>query len=166
MARKVSLILSHWYHLFENLQESSQRFYSLLEEAIDKRQVEKLDLSRVDYREGGIFSDKREYFRVRRHEHIFDVCAAPFGNGYFVSWWLGESMGPFWTMLLKIPLIGGMLVRMFRPTTYYRHDSALMFQQSVHHSVLEVVDQITKGVGIRALSESEKKPILSSFFKQ
>lgn len=165
MARKVSLVISHWYHLIEGLEDSSQRFYSSLERAIESRQLEKLDLSRIDYKEGSIFSDSREYFRVRRRDHIFDICAAPFGNGFFISWWLGESVGPFWTLILKIPLLGVMLLKMFRPETYYRFDTALMFQSSVHSAVLEVIDQMTTAKGIRSLTESERKPILSSLFK-
>lgn len=164
MARKVSLILSHWYHLFEGLEDSSQRFYSSLERAIESKRMEKLALSRIDYKEGSIFSDNREYFRVRRRDHIFDICAAPFGNGFFVSWWLGESPGFFWSLILKIPFLGIMLLKLFRPETYYRFDTALMFQSSVHSAVLEVVDQTTSAKGIRSLTESERKPILSSLF--
>jgi hypothetical protein len=166
MARKVSVILSHWYNLVEGLQDSTQRFYTALEQAVRARQMEKIDLSRIDYSEGGIFSDKREYFRVRRRDHIFDICAAPFGNGFFVSWWLGESLGPLWTMILKIPILGMMLLKLFCPETYYRFDTALMFQSSVHSAVMEVIDQTTNAKGIRTLTESERKPILSSLFNK
>jgi len=165
MARKVSLIISHWYHLIEGLQDSTQRFYTTLEQVIDARQMEKLDISRIDYREGSILSDKREYFRVRRKDHIFDICAAPFGNSFFVSWWLGESLGPLWTLILKIPILGVLLLKLCRPETYYRFDTALMFQSSVHSAVMEVIDQTTNAKGIRSLTESERKPILSSLFK-
>jgi hypothetical protein len=167
MARKVSLILSHWYHLIDDLQQSPQQFYSSLERAIDRRQIQNLKISRVDHKEGGILSAKREYFRVQRNEHIFDVCAAPFGNGFFVSWWLGETPpGGLWSLILLIPYLGEVLVRLFRPITYFRHDTALMFQQSIHSAVLEVVDEVTKAKGLRALSELERKPILTSLFNR
>jgi hypothetical protein len=42
-------------------------------------------------------------------------------------------------------------------------DTALMFQESVHNAVLEVVDCITAAKGIRALTEAERKPILKAF---
>lgn len=167
MARKDSVILSHWYNLIEGLQDSSQRFYSSLEEAVKRRQIPDVDISRVDYREGGMFSAKREYLQVRRREHVFDVCAAPFGTGFFVSWWLGEiPPGGLWRLILMIPFFGQLIVRLFRPQTYYRLDTALMFQESVRLAVLEVIDDITKAKGLRALSELERKPILSSFFKR
>lgn len=165
MAKKVSLILSHWYHSIEGLQESPQQFYSSLEQAINQRQIPNIKLSRVDYREGGVLSAKREYLRVCRKEHIFDICAAPFGNGFFVSWWLGETTSFFWSIVLMIPYLGVALMRVFRPLTYYRYDTILMFQESVRSAVLEVVDNITKAKGLRGLSELERKPILTGLFK-
>jgi len=166
MARQASLILSHWHQLFEGFQESPKRIYSLIDEAIDRRKLPNIKSSRITYRETGILSAKRDYLRVRRKEHIFDICAAPFGTGFFVSWWLGETPGFWASLVLRIPLLGPLLVRAFRPETYYRLDTALMFQDSVHSAVLEVIGQATEGKGLKALSELEKKPILSDLFKR
>jgi hypothetical protein len=41
-----------------------------------------------------------------------------------------------------------------------------MFQDSVHSAVLEVLDQATEAKGLKALSELERKPLLSDFFKR
>jgi len=166
MARKVSLILSHWHQLYEGFQESPQRIYTLLEEGINRREMPGIKVSQVKHRESGIFSAKRVYFRVRRKEHMFDICAAPFGKSFFVSWWLGIAPGFFGRLILLIPILGPILVRVFRPETYYRLDTALMFQDSVHSAVLEVFDRITKDKGLRALSELERKPILRELFKR
>jgi hypothetical protein len=38
-----------------------------------------------------------------------------------------------------------------------------MFEKAVHNAVLEVVDRMTASKGIRALSESERKPIMKRF---
>ncbi len=206
------IVFSHWYHLIEGLQDSPQRFYTSLEEAIQRRQIPNISLSRVDYHEGGIFSAQREYLRVSRKEYLFDICVAPFGNGFFVSWWLGEprpspvlpTLGAIvgtalllyyggisntimvliaaffvvgalmsqmgeeeWVAyLLVIPGVGPLLKRLFLPLSYYRIDTALMFQESVHRAVLEVIDEITKLKGLRVLSEGERKPILSDLFKR
>jgi len=73
-------IFSHWYHLIENLQHSSQDFYSSVEKALEQRNLPEIEISRIDHHEGGVFSAKREYLRVDRREHTFDICAAPFGN--------------------------------------------------------------------------------------
>lgn len=159
MAKDMAVI-SHWHHLMEGLQESPQQFYSSLDSAIKIREIPNSKLSRVDYKEGGLLSAKREYFRVIRREHVFDICAAPFGNSFFVSWWLAESQG----CLSLIPFIGPLLVKA-KPDTYFRHDTAIMFQELVHSAVLQVIDGITKTKGLRALSENERKPTMRGFLK-
>ncbi len=213
------IVFSHWYQLIENLQASPMEFYASVEEGIKRRQLPDAKVSRVDWREGGLFSAQREYLRVGRGRNVFDICGAPFGNGFFVSWWLGELPSPygplallglgvgifllsgFFTMLFgtfaglilaipgipllfwvfarylvgqvegwddalaAMPLLGGLYVRWFRPATYYRIDTALMFQSAVHQAVLGVVDEMTKAKGLRALSELERKPMLRQFFQ-
>ena len=218
MAKRAFAVFSHWYHLLEDLQESPQNFYASLEQAIKRRELPDVSVSRVGYLEGGILSAKREYLRAQRKEYLFDICAAPFGNGFFVSSWLSEVqsvLGPyiavaatffifflaggfmimfgffqgiflaclavpllFWALgylisegkiadqnlILEVPVLGPIYERLFRPITYYRMDTALMFQESIHAAVLETVDQMTQSKGKRLLSGSERKPILNSLF--
>ncbi len=166
MAKQADIIRSHWHQSIPNLQESPQKFYNSLVEAISQRNIPSIDISRIDYREGGVFSAKRTYLRVRRKEHIFDICAAPFGSGFFFSWWLGEKVSFFWSLVMLIPFLGMRLMSTFRPQTYFRHDTALMIQQSISSAVHEVIDGITKAKGLRTLSEVERKPIMSDFFKR
>lgn len=162
--RSASLIISHWYQLIEGLEASPKAFYTSVEEAVGRRQLPKAELHRIDWPEGGLLSPKREYLRVGRGEHTFDVCGAPFGNGFFVSWWLGEIPSGCLNLLVSIPIVGGLFERLVRPATYYRIDTALMFQSAVHAAVMEVVDGLTKAKGLRALSESERKPMIKGFF--
>lgn len=165
MAKQTSVPFSHWHHLLENLSHSSQAFYNTLEGAIRKRGVPEVSVSRISYREGGILSAKREYLRIKRKNYIFDICAAPFGNSFFTSWWLGETPGGLKELILMIPLIGPLFVGLFKPTTYYQYDVALMFQDSVHAAVIETIDEITKAKGIRALSDVERKPVMNNLFR-
>jgi len=163
MAEKVAEILSHWYHLTEGLQCSSKAFYTAVEQAIARRQLPGVRLSRVNHSESGILSARREYLRVQRFELIFDICAAPFGpNSFFVSWWLGELPG----CLSAIPFLGPILLQLFKPMTYYRLDTALMFQESVREAVLEILDGVIKAKGLRAISELDRKPIMAGLFSR
>lgn len=166
MSKQASIPLSHWHKLFEGFQESPQQIYQQLAAAVKQRQLPNVKTSHIAYREKGVLSAKRDYLRVRRQDHIFDVCAAPFGTGFFVSWWLGQTPGLILRLLLHIPLLGPLLVRLFTPETYYRLDTALMFQDSVHTAVLDVLEQATEGKGLKALSESERKPIMSDLFRR
>lgn len=225
-------VMSHWSSLIENFQASPLEFYSLVERAIQQRQVPDTKTSRVDYREGGILSARRQYLRVARGKHIYDICGAPFGTGFFVSSWLTETRSLvglflligivialcgfaffcfivmsyiigfasavvlsilgfpvvvvvgllllFWLLgtvisqsqswlddaILDIPFIGTLYEHLFHPVTYYKIDTALMFQKAVHAAVLEVIDGMTTAKGIRALSEMERKPLLKGFSEQ
>jgi hypothetical protein len=78
-------VLSHWYSLVENFNISGKEFYAAVEGELARRQVPGLDMSRVDFSEGGILSANREYLRMSRERLVFDICAAPFGTSYFFS---------------------------------------------------------------------------------
>lgn len=161
-----NIVFSHWYTLIENFQFSPLEFYARVNEAIQRRGLPKVVTSRIDAKEGGMFSANREYLRAVRKEFIFDICGAPFGTGFFISWWLGSKPSGCLGLLIGIPLLGYLFRIFVAPLTYHRIDTALMFMQSVHNAVLEVIDDITKAQGIRALSESERKPILREFYQR
>jgi len=211
--------VSHWSTLIEDFQASPLAFYQAVEEALTRRQVPQTQNSRVDHREGGLLSANREYLHITRDKLVFDICGAPFGTGFFVSWWLAEDafrlnalqkVGAifgmllvwvaFWNMLglilgslilivivfgglalastvanagdhddlflRELPIIGSLYVRLFKTETYYRIDTMLMFQQAVHNAVLEVIDAMTADKGVRALSETERRPIMKEFYSR
>jgi hypothetical protein len=149
--------------LIPGLQASPKEFYATLENVIRQRGVPNTEAFRIDCPEGGPFSAKREYLRVRRKEYVFDICGAPFANGFFVSWWLGELPSGCLMIFGAIP-VAGAVVRMFvRRPTYYRIDTGLMFQESIRGAVNDVIDQMTAAKGVRSLTEFERKPILREF---
>jgi len=113
MPKRPSAILSHWYQLIENLQTSPKEFYA----SVERRQVLEAERSRVDWRDGGPLSAKREYFRVKRKELALDICAAPFGTGFFVSWWLGEFRTWLLGLLESIPYLGALIKLALKPPT-------------------------------------------------
>jgi hypothetical protein len=101
-----AILLAHWNHLIDGLQTSSLGFYEALDQALRRRGVPDASGHRVDYREAGLLSAKREYLRVTRGAQAVDICAAPFGSGFFVSWWMGEARpGPFVPTIAALALI-------------------------------------------------------------
>jgi hypothetical protein len=62
-------------------------------------------------------------------------------------------------------LIFGIIRPLFFPPrpTYYRIDTADMFYQAVHQSVLDVIDGLRSAQGLRLLTEAERKPIMRGF---
>ena len=81
---------ANWAHLYEGLQASTLDFYAQVEQAVARRSIPDAAVERIEYSEGGALSDKRIYLRVRRRRDVFDICGAPFGDGFFFSWWLAE----------------------------------------------------------------------------
>lgn len=220
MARRPDRVVSHWYHYVEGFSTSALAFYMAVEEAVQRRDIPDVALSRVTFKEGGIASADREYLRIGRRRTVFDLCAAPFGrDGYFFSWWLVELPGNPWLWLgltaaaglafvlllgllflifgrscagavaaaitafaaiptglfllgwgvkegaigyeedvLAIPVVGWLYERLFQPATYYRMDTALMFQEAVRASVNEVLAGILGDQGVRVPSQEEWAP--------
>jgi len=152
-------VISHWSTLIENFNTSPQGFYSEVTKAIERRQLPKARIDRISFKESHLLSAKREYLRVSCRDFYFAICGAPFGTGFFVSYWLLEP--PAGCLAVMFPRLS-----MFsRPWTYYRIDTANMFQTATHSAVLEVVDTITSSQGLRQLPDSERKPIMKGFLQ-
>lgn len=155
---------SNWNTLLNNFNFSTQEFYKLLKEELLNHNIRGLKSMTVSLKEGSFFSSSRTYLRVTWKDYQYDVCAAPFGKGFFVSWWLlyKNSLGAI--LLSKFPFVGKWLVNKWYPITYYKVDTASMFMTYAQSSVLKVIDDITKAKGIRVLNESERKPVLNNVF--
>ena len=82
---KKAEVLQHWIALVEGFQLSSSKFYDSVESELKAREVQGMEMARVEFSEGGVLSDKRTYLRMVRERLVFDVCAAPFGKSFFFS---------------------------------------------------------------------------------
>ena len=91
-------LLNDWNQLIEGMRFSTKDFYDRTEAALQGRSIPELEVSRVDIKEGGPMTPRREYLRLRRERLIFDICAMPFGSGFYVSEW-------FWRQPRRMGLI-------------------------------------------------------------
>jgi hypothetical protein len=78
-------VIDHWYALIPGFNSSTKDFYEGVEKELKEREVPGLEIFHVDFAEGGMLSNKREYLRMTRERLVFDICAAPFGKAYFFS---------------------------------------------------------------------------------
>jgi hypothetical protein len=78
-------VLDHWIAFHDNFSFSPQEFYEAIEKELQARKIPGLEISREDFAEGGMLSDKRIYLRLFRERLALYTCAAPFGTGYFFS---------------------------------------------------------------------------------
>lgn len=98
-------VVSHWHKLLDDQRPSALSFYGAVEEELKSRNLPGLRLERVDWHEGGVTSAKREYLRIGRDRLTFDLCAAPYGTGYFFSWWVARQKSKYAGMLGYVGLI-------------------------------------------------------------
>lgn len=157
-------VFSHWFTTIEGFAASPSDFYKAVESAIAVRQIPDLKTNEITCNEGGLLSAKRVYLRVIRKGKIFDICGAPFGSGFFVSWWLGDKppglLQQIAVYVAPLPVVG-VLFRGMVSDTYFQIDTMLMFQQAVHAAVTDAIDGMAQAKGLRTLSDLEKKPILN-----
>ena len=78
-------ILGHWISFVDGFSFPPLEFYSNLQKEMEARKIPSLEVSRVEFAEGGWLSDRRTYLRIIRERLAFDTCAAPFGTSYFFS---------------------------------------------------------------------------------
>jgi hypothetical protein len=102
-------VVSHWHALVDSFSTSSLDFYTAVESAVGAREVPNASFSRVEFKEGGFASAKREYLRVERGNVAFDICAAPYGSGFFYSWWLSR-LGPKHPFLYLLGFAAAVLI--------------------------------------------------------
>lgn len=86
------VVRSHWASLVENMEASPQEFYEHVTDAVKNREIPDIEIGRVTWKEGGILSADRVYLRVSRGRYLYDICAAPFGTGFFFSSWMAERI--------------------------------------------------------------------------
>jgi len=150
MSKSVALTHSRWHHSFSQFQFSTQEFYYLVENSIKEREIPNTKVKRIEYSQSGLFSNKREYLRIQRGEYTFDICAAPFGKDFFVSYWFGEFSD---SLLSKVPIIGPFFSNANK--TRYQMDTEVMFQSAVKNSLKEAIEIISKEKGAKALSPAD-----------
>jgi hypothetical protein len=97
-------VIRHWYTLVPDFSASTQDFYKEIEDELKERKVPGLEISRVDFAEGGVLSAKREYLRMTRERLVFDICAAPFGTSFFFSCRFAEipAVVKLWQLLVVL----------------------------------------------------------------
>jgi len=218
-SKKDAEVIDHWYSLVPSFTSSSKEFYEGIEKELKARDVPGLEIFHVDFAEGGVLSQKREYLRMTRERLVFDICAAQFGTAYFYScrfaqipavirlWQLivvvisgfaavaltfyvlgfvysllalpaafilliytlrnAVSMGlkDLDATLIKSPIVGPIYENWFRKETYYRHDTRIMYCDTVNAVVKAQVEETTGAKGIKLIRYMENCPMMNELYK-
>ena len=108
-------ILDSWIVFADSFSLSPQEFYAAIEKEMTARKIPSMEISREEFTEGGLLSDKRIYLRLFRERLALYTCAAPFGTGYFFSFRAiyVPALVRLWhilTLFFFFGVIGGLLV--------------------------------------------------------
>lgn len=152
----VSNVISHWSHFFTFFTLSSNTFYEKLEEVLKDHEMPNSRIERTKHKEAGFLSANREYLRIKHGDIVFDVCAAPFGKDFFISWWLYETAGTMRTML-KNTKVGNFLNERAASRAFYQIDEESMFRSCVHDCILETITKVTEGKTTLQLTDAQKE---------
>jgi hypothetical protein len=74
-----------WLYSAEGVSIQPQEFYAAVENHLESQKIPRMAISRVEFAEGGLLSDQRQYMRLMRERLAIDTCAAPFGAHFFFS---------------------------------------------------------------------------------
>lgn len=159
--QKINNPQSNWHRYLDVQPFSTIDFYDALQKEISAKEIPRTSISEIYYPEGGIFSVSRKYLRVSCGKYVFDICAAPFATGFFVSYWMGEMPNPIRDMLKNAPIIGGLFRK--RQKTFFELDNELLFKEIVSTSVKKVFEEMIAMKGKRnAENELPTSPLTLS----
>lgn len=135
--------------LLDHPSVSPRRFYELLELAIRNRKIPGIERpARVTRREGGFWRHRRECLRLTQNTLTFDICAAPYGSGFYVSWRLRHTSISWIAWLLVLPAILQLIARHRGARMDYEQDNLVLFEDAVRQALQQVIKQVTLAKGV------------------
>lgn len=159
MAASHGQILARWQAKLIGVDCSPMEFFEMVENAVIERELPDVSFSLVMRREGGWFSPRRMYLRIRCRKLYFDVSAFVVGNSLIVGWWLHQALPGVADLFAELPGIGFILRKTTRAATYYAVDFIEYFQRAVHDSILRLIDDLTKENEAAFLPDEARQPV-------
>jgi hypothetical protein len=157
-------VINNWSMLFPHFTYSSKTFYEQLRESLKEHGVEDIQYSTKNIAIGHLASQRRVYMSITWKEFTYDVCAAPFGDGYFFSYWGLQEPNRMAFAVSRIPWIGAWLSTIIFPNTYYKSDTRAMFHTLFHECMIKLVEEVGKEKNMPALTEQDKTPTMKDIF--
>jgi hypothetical protein len=161
--------VAYWHHSLTGLDETPDRVYAQVYQALKEGlRLRGVSLSGMGFGPSllfethSVFSHRPLYF-CARYQHLtyyFYVSQVP--TGLFVSTSLyskfvkGAGEKKFSTIAAH---------RYFQKQTMFQFDATLMFQETVHALVLEVLDRYIGEENLKPLEEYERRPVYHAFYQ-
>ncbi|MEO0898669.1 MAG: hypothetical protein AAFY71_19810 [Bacteroidota bacterium] len=168
--------LSNWNHFVSDMQYSPQEFFEAVKNHLEKLDLPEVHTSFITFRQPKI--GKRLYLRVEHLKNTIDIGAAPYGNGFFISYWVNKDnsssiIARIYRGLaelfvrIPVPIVPQILYNILTrwadtaekaKLSYYAFDDVYMFQQAVHRSIMTVINDASSMQGRRQMQEFVPSP--------
>lgn len=159
--------VSHWHHYVEDLNQTPLDFYERVSNNIKENKTPDVRIRHHTYSKKAYwFSGSRLYLQVSSKGYFFIIGAAPYGNGFFVSYWQVENRTVNESMLRSIPLLGNLIANALYNETFFTFDTRVMYQKMIHSCVINAVDAECTAKGLRMMTETERMVQLEPFYKK
>ena len=152
-------ILTRWQTSLTSVACSPLEFYERVENYLAESEIPNLKFSQVTRNEGGWFSPRRIYLRVRYKKLYFDVSAFVAGNVLTVGWWFHEDLSGITDLFAEIPVLSFFMQRTYRADTYFQVDYIEYFQKTFHETILRLVDELREDTGLPCLPPEARVPV-------
>lgn len=152
-------ILARWQTTIETGACSPLEFYDRVENSLTECELPNLRFSRITRSEGGWFSPRRIYLRIRCQRLYFDVSAFVVGNSLIAGWWLHLDSPGVGDLLSELPIFSFLMEKTTRAATYYTVDYVEYIERAAHDSILRVVDQLREENGCGYLPDEARAPV-------
>lgn len=152
-------ILARWQTTLGIVACSPLEFFNRVEATLIESELPDLKISRINRSEGGWFSPRRIYLRIRYQKLYFDISSFVAGNSLIVGWWLHEDLPGVVDLWAEIPGLGFLIEKTTHAATYYTVDFIEHFERTVHNAILQVVDELAEENESAFLPDEARKPI-------
>lgn len=159
MPNSAGNILARWQTAQENVACSPLEFYEMVENSLTESELPSISFSQTTRNEGGWFSPRRIYLRIRYQKLYFDVSAFVVGSSLIISWWLHEDASGVTDLLAEIPGLSFLIEKTTRTATYYKVDYVEYFERTVHAAILRVIDELSEENGLSFLPDEARVPV-------
>ena len=150
---KKSVIVHHnWVTSLIGEKFSTEEFYKTLASYIQKLDMPDVKMNTITFPTRNALSEKQLYLRILRKDDVYDVCAAPFGSGCFISFWFAEPRKRLKEIAAHIPKVASVMDE-FEKKTRYEIDTAAVFRRWVEDAIEETINEFNTDKGIRILKQ-------------
>lgn len=161
--------VAYWHQTIPGLDETSERFYAQVYQALkESLQIRRIALTGFGFGptrlfEGGNIFTERPLYLEARYKHLrYYLYVGQSPAGFFISTWLYSKYVVGDDKPTVLPAGFGYFSRQ----SLFQYDATLMFNESVHSIVMEVLDRYIQEQQLTPLTEAQRCPVMHAFYSR